>query len=116
MQLAEVLDVLLHQVFERLQVVRHALEDLVLLEVLGQRHLDGAVEGQVAGVDALERLDDLPQGVIAFEHLAAEALAGDLDLLGEGDFLLALEQRDLAHLREVHAHRDRRCGGCPPRR
>ena len=51
--------ILLHQMFERLQVVRHALEDLVFFEVLGQRHLDGAVERQVAGVDALERVDDL---------------------------------------------------------
>ena len=67
--------------------MRHALEDLVLLQVLGQRHLDGAVERQVAGVDALERLDDVAQGVVAFEDLAAEALAGDLDLLGERDFL-----------------------------
>ena len=73
--------------FERLQVVRHPLEDLVLFEVLGQRHLDGAVEGQVAGVDALERLDDLLQGAVALQHLAAEALAGDFDLLGQGDFL-----------------------------
>ena len=69
------------------------------------RHLDGAVERQVAGVDALERLDDLAQGVVALQHLAAEAAAGDLDLLGQGDFLLAVEQRDLAHLGEVHAHR-----------
>ncbi len=69
--------------------MRHALEDLVLFQVLGQRHLDGAVEGQVAGVDALQGFDDLTEGVIALEHLAAEALAGDLDLLGQGDFLLA---------------------------
>ena len=52
MQLLEVLDVLLHQVLERLQVVRHPLEDLVLLQVLGQRDLDRAVERQLAGVDA----------------------------------------------------------------
>ena len=53
--LGEVLLVLLHQVFQRPQVVRHPLEDLVLFQVLRQRHLDGAVERQVAGVDALER-------------------------------------------------------------
>ena len=55
--------------------------------------------------DPLEHLDHVAQGIIAFEHLAAEALAGDFDLLGQGDFLLAGEQRDFAHLGEVHAHR-----------
>ena len=39
-----------HEVFERLEVVRHPLKDLVLLEV--QRHLD-RIEGQLAGADAL---------------------------------------------------------------
>ena len=69
-----------------LEVVRHALQDLVLFEVLGERDLDGAVEGQIAGVDALQRFDDVAQGIIAFEDFAAEALAGDLDLLGERRF------------------------------
>jgi len=31
--------ILLHEVSELLQVVRHALENLVFLQVLGQRHL-----------------------------------------------------------------------------
>ncbi len=101
----EVFLILLHQVFERLQIVRHALKDLVLFQVLRQRHLDGAIEGQFAGVNALEGIDDLAQRSVAFEDFAAEALAGDFDLLGQGDFLLALEQGDLAHLRQVHAHR-----------
>ena len=81
------------------------LENLVLLQVLGQRHLDRAVEGQVAGVDPFERVDDVTEGPIALQHLAAEALAGDLDLLGQGDFLIAVEQWDFAHLRQVHADR-----------
>ena len=40
------------------------------------------------------------------EDLAAEtAAARDLDLLGEADLLVAGEQRDLAHLGQVHADR-----------
>ena len=45
------------------------------------------------------------KAVIALQHLGAENLAGDFDLLGQGDFLLAGEQGDLAHLRQVHPHR-----------
>src|SRR5207245_9098536 len=87
----EFLDVEREQMLQRLEVVRHALEDLVLLEVLGERDLDRAVEGQIAGVNTLERIDHLAQGVVAFEDFAAETLAGDFDLLGESDFLVALE-------------------------
>ena len=83
----------------------HALEDLVFFQVLGERDLHRAVEGEVAQVDAFERVDDLAQGAVAFEHLAAEALAGDFDLLGQRDFLLALEERNRPHLGQVHAHR-----------
>jgi hypothetical protein len=54
-------------------------------------------------VHALERVDHLTQGVIAFEDFAAEALAGDFDLLGQGDFFVALQQGNLTHLGEVHA-------------
>jgi hypothetical protein len=42
---------------------------------------------------------------IAFQQFAAEASAGDFDLLGQRDFLLPREQRNFAHLREVHADR-----------
>ena len=100
----EVLDVVFHQRFERPQVVRHPLENLVLLQVLRLRDLDRAVEGKVAGGHAFERLDDLAQCIIAFENFAAEAAAGYFDLAGERDFLVAGEQRNLAHLREVHAN------------
>jgi hypothetical protein len=30
---------------------------------------------------------------------------GLLDLLGQGDLLVALQQRNLAHLRQIHPHR-----------
>ena len=101
----EVVNVVLHQRLQRPQVVRHPLEDFVLLQILRLRHLDGAVERQVPGVDALQGLEDVPQGVVALQHLAAEAAAGDFDLLGQRDFLLAGQERDFAHLGEVHADR-----------
>ena len=43
--------------------------------------------------------------IITFEQLGAEAAAGELDLFGQVDFLSPREQRDLAHLRQVHADR-----------
>ncbi len=85
--------------------MRHPPEDLVLLEVLGHRHLDGAVERKLALVDLLEDVDDQGQGEVALEHLAAEPLAGDLDLLGQVDLLVAGQERDLAHLGQIHPDR-----------
>ena len=94
-----------HQVGEGGQVVRHPAEDLVLLQVLGDGDLHGPVEGQLAVVDLLEDVDDQAEGVVALQDLAAEPLAGDLDLLGQADLLVAGEQGDLAHLRQVHPDR-----------
>ena len=89
-QLAEVLPVLLRSgASSVLQVVRHAGDDLLLGQPLGQRDLDRAVEGQDAAVDLDQRADRGPHRQVAADHRAAEPLAGDLDLLGQGDFLFA---------------------------
>ena len=85
--------------------MRHPAENLLLLQVLGHRHLDGPVERQLALVDLLQDIDDQGQGEVAFEDLAAEPLAGDLDLLGQADLLVAGQERDLAHLGQVHPDR-----------
>src|SRR5207253_686438 len=53
-QYLEILDVALHQRLKSAQVVRHSLEDLVLLEVLSLRDLDSAVERKIAGMNTLE--------------------------------------------------------------
>ena len=87
------------------QVVRHAAQDLVFLQVLGDRDLHGAVERELAFVDLLEHVDDQRQGKMALEHLAAELLAGDLDPLGQVDFLLAGQQGNFTHLGQIHANR-----------
>ena len=39
------------------------------------------------------------------QQVAAESLAGDLDLLGQADFFVPRQQRNLRHLRQVHADR-----------
>src|SRR5208282_1585670 len=101
----EVAHVAFHQVLEGLQVMRHPPQDLVLLEVFGNRDLDGPIEGEITLVDLLEHVDNQGQGEVALEHLAAELLAGALDLLGEVDLLFPGEQGNLAHLGQVHANR-----------
>ena len=90
---------------ERLEVVRHAGGDLLLGEPLGQGDLDRAVEGQEPAVDLDERGQRVAHRQVAADHGAAETLAGDFDLLGQGDLLFPLQERNLRHLREIHADR-----------
>ena len=104
-QQAEILLVLLHQVGERVQVVRHPGDDLLLGEPLGQRDLDRAVEGQRALVDLDQRADRRPHRHVAADHRAAEPLPRDLDLLGQRDLFRAGQQRNLGHLAQIHADR-----------
>ena len=101
----EVPDVALHQVNESHQVVGHAAQDLIFLEVLGNRDFHCAVERQLALVNLLEHVDNQSQREVALEHLAAEFFAGDLDPLGQVDFLLAGQERYLTHLGQIHANR-----------
>ena len=61
--------------------------------------------GRLPVVHLLEDVDGLGRGVVGLEHAAAEDHARGLDLLREADLLLAREQRDRAHLREVHTNR-----------
>ncbi len=43
--------------------------------------------------------------VVAGQHVAAELGAGLFDLPGQGHFFTPRQQRDFAHLRQVHPHR-----------
>ena len=95
----------LQQRVQRPQVGGQAAENLVLLQLIGHRDLHGAIEGQFALVDAAQHLEGRLHHVVALQHLAAEPGPGELDLPGQGHFLLAAQQGDLAHLRQVHAHR-----------
>ncbi len=90
----------------RFKVQRDALTDRALVGlILGRADFHRPVERQIAVVDLLQNLHRALKAVVAFEHLAAENLARDLDLLRQRDFLLAGEQGDFAHLREIHPHR-----------
>ena len=88
-----------------MQIVRQAAENLVLFELVGHRHLHGAIERQVAVVDAPQHLHRGLHHVVAFQNLVAEPRAGHLDLFGQSDFLLTSQQRNFAHLRQIHANR-----------
>ena len=62
----------LHQHGERLEIVRQAAENLLLLEPVRHGRLDGAIEGQIAVVNAAKRPHNLLHDVITFHHFAAE--------------------------------------------
>ena len=67
--------------------------------------VDGRVEGQLPGQDALERLDHAVERPPARQGGVAIAAAAHLQLLGQGQFLVAVQQRDGAHLAQVQAQR-----------
>ena len=91
--------------FERPQIVRHAGQNLLFGQPLGERDLDRAVERQRAAMDLGQRANRGVQGEMATEHGAAKPLARDFDLFGQRDFLLPRQQRNLGHLRQIHPHR-----------
>ena len=80
-------------------------EDLILLQTVGHRHLDGAVKGELATVDARQHLEGLLADILALEQLRPERRPGRLDLPGQPDLLGAGEEGDLSHLRQIHPDR-----------
>ena len=62
----------LHQDGERLEIVRQPAENLLLFEPVRHGDLDGAIEGQIAVVNAAKRPHNLLHDVITFHHFAAE--------------------------------------------
>ena len=73
--------------------------------MVGHRDLHGAVEGQFALVNAAQDAKRRLHDVIAFQHLGAELRPGHFDSLGQGDFLLPLQQGDFTHLGQIHPDR-----------
>ena len=100
-----VVAVLLEQDFDGPQIVRKTAQNLVLFQPIGHRNLHRAVERQLADVDPLEHLDGQLDHVVALQQPAAKASPRDFDLLGQRDFFLPREQRNLAHLGQIHPHR-----------
>ncbi len=95
----------LEQDFERPQIVRQPAENLVLFQPIGHRYLHRAIERQLAAMHALQHLHGQLNHVVALEQAAAKLGPRDFDPLGQRDFFLPREQRNLAHLREIHPHR-----------
>jgi hypothetical protein len=95
--------VLLDEDVQRLQVVGQTAEDLVLLQPVGHRDLHRAVKGQLAAMHPREHAEGLLADILALQQLGPEPGAGGFDLPREMDLLRPGEERDLAHLREVHA-------------
>ena len=95
----------LQQGLQRAEIVRQPPQNLVLFQLIGHRHLHGAIEGQLAVVHAAEHLDGRLHDVVAFQNPVTEPGPGKLDLLGQGHFLLPGQQRNLAHLGQIHPHR-----------
>src|SRR5205807_818445 len=78
-------------------------ENLIFVQSVGDGDLDGAIEGQLSRVDAFQHLHGSLNYVVATQQFAAKTGPRDLDLFGQGDFLLPREQRNFAHLGQVHA-------------
>ena len=98
-------EIALEQALDSGEVRGNALLNLLLRVRLGRADAHGAIKGQLLSMHVAEDLDRFARRVIALEHLAAEDHARGFDLLGQTDFFFACQQRDRAHLREVHANR-----------
>ncbi len=91
---------------DRPQILRNSLPDRALVGlILGGADLHRPIERKVAVINLLQNIDRSLDAVIAFKHPAAENLACDFNLLRKVNFLLAGEQGDFAHLRQIHANR-----------
>ncbi len=101
----EVVPVPLQQRFQRPQIRGQAAENLVLFQLVGHRDLHRAVKRQVALVDPPQDLYRRLHDVVALQYLAAELGPRLFDLLRQRDLFPPREQGNLAHLRQVHAHR-----------
>ncbi len=72
---------------------------------VGHRHLDRPVQSQLAVAHLLQCLYGTLQNKVGRQHAVAVTSSRLLDLLGRIDFLDSLQQRNLAHLHQVHANR-----------
>ena len=59
----------------------------------------------------------MPERIVVAQNRSPELTPGDFNLLCQRDFLLAIQKRNLAHLREIQTdriagHRSPRCGAC----
>ena len=85
--------------------MRHASLNLRFLQTFGDGDLDCSVERKVGRVNHRQHVDGRFHCVVTLHEFPAEPLASDFNFFGERDFFFASQQRDFAHLCEIHADR-----------
>ena len=85
--------------------MRQSTENLIFLESVGYRDLHSAIKWKLTHMHAREHLESLLADVFALEQFGAECGTRRFDLTGQIDFLGASQQRNLSHLRQIHADR-----------
>ena len=93
------------QSLQRPQVVRQAADDLIFFQTIRHRNLNRAVERKLPSIDLLQSLVSFDQHVVIFQQLGPETPTSFFDAFGKFDFLPPRQQRDFAHLRQIHPHR-----------
>ena len=91
--------------FRRLAVTQRGRRLLGLGAFVGGFEIDDVAEQNLAFVQLIAPDDDGLEGEGAFAQAGDHRLAAGLDALGDGDFALARQQLDRAHLAQVHADR-----------
>ena len=71
---------------------------------IGRLEVDDVAQEDLAFVELVAPDDDGLEGERAFAEAGDHRLAAGLDALGDGDFALARQQLDRAHLAQIHAH------------
>ncbi len=71
---------------------------------VGRFEIDDVAEEDFSLVELVAPDDDGLEGERAFAEARDHRLAAGLDALGNGDFALARQQLDRAHLAQIHAH------------
>ena len=95
----------LQERFQGANIRGQTTQNLGFFQLVGHRDLDRAIKRQLALVDPPQDLDGQLHDVIAGQHIPPELGAGLFDLPRQGHFFTSRQQRDLAHLRQIHAHR-----------
>ncbi len=71
---------------------------------VGRFEIDDVAKEDLSLVELVAPDDDGLEGQLAFAEARDHRLAAGLDALGDGDFALAREQLDGAHLAQIHPH------------
>ena len=72
---------------------------------IGRLEVDDVAQQDLGFVELVAPDDDRLEGQRALAQARDHRLAAGLDALGDGDFALARQQLDRAHLAQIHAHR-----------